>query len=85
MEIAMANWAYAAETGSGSGAATDVETELIALQADVRGLAESVQRLAAESPTIAKQSLEQSIRRQPVQATAIAAGIGFVLGLLLSR
>ena len=77
---------FAPETGSGSAAAaTDVETEFTALQADVLGLADSVRRLAAESPTIAKNSLEQAIRRQPMQAAATALGVGFVLALILTR
>jgi ElaB/YqjD/DUF883 family membrane-anchored ribosome-binding protein len=76
---------YAAETGGSSSAATDVSTELTALRADVAGLAESVKRLVAEAPDLAMESLETSIRRNPLQATLIAAGIGFVLSLILTR
>jgi hypothetical protein len=66
-------------------AATDVQTELIALTADVKGLAESIQRLAGEAPGLAKESLEDSIRREPIRAIFIAAGVGFVLSLIVSR
>lgn len=75
---------YAAETG-GSSNVTDVSTELTALRADLTGLAESVKRLAVEAPDLAKQSLETSIRRNPLQATLIAASIGFVLAIIISR
>lgn len=76
---------FAADTGSASPAATDVQTELTALQADVRGLAESVQRLVAETPELAKGKLEQAIRREPMRAALIAAGAGFVAARLLAR
>ena len=66
-------------------AETDVQTELIALQADVRGLAESVQRLAGEAPGMAVEAVENSIRREPIKATVIAAAVGFVFARLASR
>jgi hypothetical protein len=74
-----------AELGGSSGGATDVQTELTALKADVRGLADSVQRLVAEAPSLARDSLEDSIRREPVRATLIAAGVGFILSLIVAR
>ena len=74
---------YAAHTGGSASAATDIQTELVALQADIRGLSESVQRLVAEAPSLAKDSLEVSMRREPLKATFIAAGVGFILALLL--
>jgi ElaB/YqjD/DUF883 family membrane-anchored ribosome-binding protein len=76
---------YAADTGHSSSAATDVQTELTALTADVRGLAESLQRLAAEAPSLARDSLEDSIRRDPIRAIFLAAGVGFVLSLIIAR
>lgn len=76
---------YAADTAGSSTAATDVGTELTALKADVKGLAESVQRLAAEAPGIAVDTLEASIRHQPLRSVFIAAGIGFVASLIVSR
>jgi ElaB/YqjD/DUF883 family membrane-anchored ribosome-binding protein len=75
----------ATETGGASSGATDVSTELTALRADVRGLAESISRLAAEAPELAKRSFETSIRRNPLQATLIAAGMGFALSLIIGR
>ena len=75
---------YATETG-GSSDATDISTELTALRADLKGLADSVKQLAAEAPQLAKEGFETSIRRNPLQATLIAAGIGFVLALIVGR
>ena len=75
----------AAETGGSSSAVTDVSTELTALRADIVGLADSVKRLVGEAPDLAKESFETSIRRNPIQATLIAGGIGFVLALILAR
>ncbi len=76
---------YAADTGGSATAATDVGTELTALRADLKGLAESVQRLAAEAPSIARETLEGSIRREPLRSAFIAAGLGFILSLIVTR
>lgn len=76
---------FAADTGAGSSAQTDVATELIALRADISGLADSVMRLAAETPDRARESIETSIRGNPLRGTVLAAGIGFVLAFLVAR
>lgn len=77
-------------------AASDVGDNVQALRDDIASLAESVKRLAAEQlgssvediQDKAKEKvgdLETAIRRNPSQAALIAAGIGFVFGLILSR
>jgi ElaB/YqjD/DUF883 family membrane-anchored ribosome-binding protein len=79
-----------------STAASDVGDNVAALRQDIASLAESVKRLAAEQvgssvedvegkakETIS--NIEASIRRNPTQAAMIAAGIGFVFGLIISR
>jgi len=76
---------YAADAGGSSSAATDVQTELTALTADVRGLADSIQRLAVEAPSLARESVEDWIRREPLRAIVMAAGVGLVLSLIISR
>ena len=76
---------HAGETVVSPSAATDVSTELTALQADLAGLADSVKRLAGEAPDLAKQGLEELIRRNPTQSVMVGVGTGFVLGLLLTR
>jgi ElaB/YqjD/DUF883 family membrane-anchored ribosome-binding protein len=76
---------YAADTGGSFTAATDVQTELTALRADVKGLVESIQRLAVEAPDLARETFEQSIRREPLRSVFIASGIGLMLALIVSR
>ncbi len=77
-------------------AATDVGDNVAALRADIAGLADSVKRLAAEqfgstAEDVQDKAMEKlgdveaAIRRNPSQAAMIAAGVGFVVGLILSR
>jgi ElaB/YqjD/DUF883 family membrane-anchored ribosome-binding protein len=77
-------------------AATDVGDNVQALRDDISSLADSVKRLASEQlgssvedvQEKAKEKLsdvEAAIRRNPSQAALIAAGVGFVFGLILSR
>lgn len=79
-----------------STAASDVSDNVAALRADIAGLADSVKRLAAEQVGSSAENvqekamakfgdIEAAIRRNPSQAAMIAAGIGFVVGLILSR
>ena len=70
---------------AGGAPATDVSTELTALKADMRGLADSVQRLVSDAPGLARSGLEDQIRSDPMRSTFIAAGIGFVLAVMLAR
>ena len=77
-------------------AASDVGDNVQSLREDIASLAESVKRLASEQlgssvediQDKAKEKvgdIEAAIRRNPSQAALIAAGVGFVLGLILSR
>jgi len=77
-------------------AAADVGDSVQSLREDIAGLAESVKRLASEQlgssvediQDKAKEKvsdIEAAIRRSPSQAALIAAGVGFVVGLILSR
>ncbi len=77
-------------------AASDVGDNVTALREDISALADSVKRLAAEQigtsvedvQDKAKEKvgdLEAAIRRNPSQSALIAAGIGFVAGLILAR
>jgi ElaB/YqjD/DUF883 family membrane-anchored ribosome-binding protein len=52
---------------------------------EIRAHAEEVLRDARARLEGAGQDLEQQVRRHPVAALAIAAGVGVVLGLLLAR
>lgn len=88
------SWRYPRNKGSslmaidnqyGSTSAADVETELVALRADVNGLADSLKRLVQESPELVRGSVESSIRRQPLKAMMIAAGVGFITSIVIRR
>ena len=79
-----------------STAASDVGDNVAALRQDIASLAESVKRLAAEQVGSSVEDVEDKaketigdiearIRRNPTQAALIAAGVGFVFGLILSR
>jgi len=76
--------------------ASDVGDNVQALRDDIASLAESVKRLASEQlgssvediQDKAKEKvgdIEAAIRRNPSQAALIAAGVGFLVGLILSR
>lgn len=70
-------------------AVQQLKTDLTNLSATVQSLAtehlgaaaSSVQREAA----IKLNDIESTIRRNPTQAAAIAAGVGFIAGLILRR
>lgn len=87
---------HGSDTSSEHTAANDVSDNVGALREDVAKLAESVKRLAAEQfgtsvedvQEKAKEKvgdLETTIRRHPTQSALIAAGIGLVVGLIVSR
>jgi len=73
-----------------------VAEQIELLKTDLSGLAEEVTGLTKEKIGGAVADVQQAaagkvddvtqaIRRQPMQATAIAVGIGFMFGLLISR
>lgn len=75
---------------------TDPQASVDQLKAELSHLASTVQKLATEQFGQAAgavqdraaekvSDLEAAIRRSPTQAAAIAAGLGFVVGLILRR
>jgi ElaB/YqjD/DUF883 family membrane-anchored ribosome-binding protein len=77
-------------------AASEVGDNVAALREDIASLATSVKRLAAEQIGTSVEDvqdkamekvgdLETAIRRNPTQSALIAAGVGFVVGLILAR
>ncbi len=77
-------------------AAKDVSDDFTALRDDVARLADSVSKLAADQLGSSVEDLqekagahvnaaEQAIRRNPTQAALIAAGVGFLVGLIMIR
>jgi ElaB/YqjD/DUF883 family membrane-anchored ribosome-binding protein len=87
----------ASEPGASTrSAANDVSDNVTALRDDIASLAASVKRLAAEQIGTSVEDvqdkamekvgdLEAAIRRNPSQSALIAAGVGFVVGLVLAR
>ncbi len=74
----------------------DASDDFAALREDVARLAESVSKLAANHLGTSVEDLqdkagaqisaaERAIRRNPTQAALIAAGIGFLVGLIMIR
>lgn len=74
----------------------DVKENYESLRADVAELANSVKKLAdtelGGAVSSAKETaeknlgqLESSIRRNPTQAALVAAGVGFLVGLIFTR
>lgn len=82
-------------SGNG-GAARDLREDLDALRSDIASLAGSVGNLAKErfgdavgdaqdAANRKMNDVEHAIRSNPTQATLIAAGVGFLLGMFLIR
>ena len=78
------------------GPARDVRDDVDALRSDIASLANSVSKLAGEelgsavgdAQAVAGETLgdiETVIRRNPTQAAMIAVGVGFLVGLVLTR
>lgn len=77
---------------SATSAGADVQAEVDAIRSDVQALTATLARLAdkqfayAQDRAIeAAREAEAAIRRNPLPAMAIAAGLGFVFGLFTRR
>lgn len=77
-------------------AAKDVSDDFVSLREDVARLADSVGKLAASQLGTSVEDLQQkagaqvsaaerAIRRNPTQAALVAAGVGFLVGLIMIR
>ena len=78
------------------GPAKEVKDDVDALRSDIASLASSVSKLASEkvggaageAQAMAKEKLgdiELAIRQNPTQSALIAVGVGFLIGLVLTR
>ena len=76
--------------------ATNEPVTVDTLKSDISNLASTVQKLASDqfgstAGQVQDQAaqkvndLEAAIRRNPTQAAAVAAGVGFLIGLVLTR
>lgn len=79
-------------SGGGGDGADDIKAQLDILKADLAELRDTVSAQAKKKIDEAQEraaekleDLEEQIRRKPLQSAAIAAGIGFLLGAILSR
>jgi ElaB/YqjD/DUF883 family membrane-anchored ribosome-binding protein len=78
--------------GSGSPDADEIADQIDAIRTDLQNLTSTVGRIAnkqlnrAQDKAIATASeAEEAIRRNPLQAMAIAVGVGFLFGVLTRR
>lgn len=78
------------------GSAKEVQDDVDSLRKDIASLATSVSSLASEkvataagdAQAMAKEKLgdfESAIRQNPTQSALIAVGVGFLIGLVLTR
>ena len=87
-------WKEPAETGmtgttrgaEGSRAtATDVRAEIAKMRSDVTRLAEAVGGTVQTTVKPMTRELEATVVRHPTMSVVVAAGVGLVLGMLMSR
>ncbi len=85
-----------ADTGGGKRSASrdtdDLAAQLDAIRADMQNLTSTVSRIAGKQMNRAQgkametaQEAEDAIKRNPLQAVAIAAGLGFLFGVFTRR
>ena len=77
---------------SATGSNEELRQQIEALKSDLANLSDTVRKQASRGIDQAQEraaekveDLEAQIRKNPIQATAIAAGIGFLIGAILSR
>ena len=82
----------AGATGSTSGASNDLADQIETIRADIQNLSSTVGRIANRQLGRAQdkivetaQDAEDAIRRNPLSAVAIAAGLGFLFGVFTRR
>ena len=78
--------------GSGNPDADEIANQIDAIRSDLQNLTSTVGRIAnkqlnrAQDKAMATASeAEEAIRRNPLQAVAIAVGLGFLFGVLTRR
>jgi ElaB/YqjD/DUF883 family membrane-anchored ribosome-binding protein len=81
-----------AKRGAGGRDADDLANQIDAIRADLQNLTSTVGRIAKGQVNRAQgkametaNEAEEAIRRNPLQAVAIAAGLGFLFGVFTRR
>jgi ElaB/YqjD/DUF883 family membrane-anchored ribosome-binding protein len=84
--------AGAAKRGAGGRDADELANQIDAIRADLQNLTSTVGRIAKGQVNRAQDKAmetaneaEEAIRRNPLQAVAIAAGLGFLFGVFTRR
>jgi ElaB/YqjD/DUF883 family membrane-anchored ribosome-binding protein len=84
--------AGAAKRGAGSRDADELANQIDAIRSDVQNLTSTVGRIAKGQVNRAQDKAmetaseaEEAIRRNPLQAFALAVGLGFLFGVLTRR
>jgi ElaB/YqjD/DUF883 family membrane-anchored ribosome-binding protein len=82
----------AAKRGAGGRDADDLANQIDAIRADLQNLTSTVGRIAKGQVNRAQDKAvetafeaEEAIKRNPLQAVAIAAGLGFLFGVFTRR
>jgi ElaB/YqjD/DUF883 family membrane-anchored ribosome-binding protein len=82
----------AAKRGAGGRDADELANQIDAIRADLQNLTSTVGRIANKQMNRAQDKAmetaheaEEAIRRNPLQAVAIAAGLGFLFGVFTRR
>ena len=82
----------AAKRGAGGRDADELANQIDAIRADLQNLTSTVGRIAKGQVNRAQDKAmetaneaEEAIRRNPLQAVAIAVGLGFLFGVLTRR
>ena len=82
----------AGRRGAGARDANELANKIDAIRADLENLTSTVGRIAGkefsraqDKATAAASEAEEAIRRNPLQAVAIAVGLGFLFGVLTRR
>lgn len=87
---------YDSKSPANAGAGARVSDDVSKLKNDIANLADSVRNLAGEKvgttaeevQATAKEKLgelEAMVRKNPTQSALVAAGVGFLIGLVLTR
>jgi ElaB/YqjD/DUF883 family membrane-anchored ribosome-binding protein len=82
----------AAKRGAGGREAEDLANQIDSIRADLQNLTSTVGRIASKQVNRAQDraketayEAEEAIRRNPLQAVAIAVGLGFLFGVFTRR
>jgi hypothetical protein len=84
-EATMYSKTFSPESGEAGSPISAVGDDLAALREDINALASDVKRVATYGPELAHDSYAAAVRANPVQSTLIAAAVGFVICLIVTR